>query len=285
MFDRKKYKEFAKIQLKNRWLIPVITTFIILAITRLLSLPDTMRLFNAYSIEEMQELSSMNWQELYQHLLYNAQNNEGNAFVGLLLSIFSSIIQFVLLMGVLNVFLTMSRSPDPITFSVFIEGLNNWKKGILMGLWQLLWIFLWMLLAIPIATGLYLIFFFVFNITAPTLLSSIATTLMPIFLTIGMIPAISRIIAYSQCFFIVAEYPTISVRKALKISIKITNENKWNIFKVDLSFMGWFFLSFITLGILDLFVTPYYRMTMTNVYHALEKNALEEEIIKPEDLA
>ncbi len=40
----------------------------------------------------------------------------------------------------------------------------------------------------------------------------------------------------------------------------------------------------LTFGFVDLFVTPYYRMTMTNVFHALMKNALENEIIKPEDL-
>jgi len=285
MFDRKKYKDFAKIQLKDRWLIPLITTLIILVITRLLSLPDTLRMFNAYSMEEIRELYTMSWQEIYQLLLYNAQNNEGNVLLGFLLSIFSSIVQFVLLMGVLNVFLKMSRSPEPITFSAFIEGLSNWKKGILMGLWQTLWIFLWMLLAIPIASGIFLFLYFIFNIISQSLLSSLTNTVSPIILFIGMIPGIIRTIAYSQCFFIVAEYPSISVRKALKLSIQITNGYKWNIFKTYLSFLGWFFLSFITLGILDLFVTPYYRMTMTNVYHALVKNALEEEIIKPEDFA
>ena len=43
-----------------------------------------------------------------------------------------------------------------------------------------------------------------------------------------------------------------------------------------------FFRSF---GFLDLYVTPYYRMTMTNVFHALMKNALKNGIIRPEDLA
>ena len=86
-------------------------------------------------------------------------------------------------------------------------------------------------------------------------------------------------------FFLVAEYPDLTARKAMKISILITNGYKWEITKTFFSFMGWFILSILTFGFLDLYVTPYYKMTMTNVFHALMKNALEKDMLKLEDLS
>ena len=40
MFERKKYKEFAKQQLKNRWGIPILITLIVTAISGLLSIKN-----------------------------------------------------------------------------------------------------------------------------------------------------------------------------------------------------------------------------------------------------
>ena len=141
----------------------------------------------------------------------------------------------------------MSRSPEPVTFGVFIEGFNNWARAILGILWESLWIFLWTLLFV--------------------------------------IPGIIKAIAYSQMFYIIVEYKDISVTKAMRISIDITRGHKWDLFVMYLSFIGWDILSALTLGILELWLAPYKNMTYTNAYHALIKEAIEKGIIKPEDLS
>ncbi len=280
MFDRKKYKDFAKIQLKNRWAIPIVITFITIIIANILSLPDTIRMYSSYSPQEIQEMLGMSMQKMMDVMINKAQADSGRSFINIILSILSSLIQFVLIMGSLNVFLKMSRSPEPVSFSDFLDGLANWRKGISTGLWETLWLFLWALISIPV-----IIIFTLLIYPLLDYLSFSAYTFVLLFvLLIGLIPMFIRALAYSQMFYLVAEYPELTARKAMTISILITKGYKWEIAKTLLSFAGWFILSMLTFGFVDLFVTPYYRMTMTNVFHALMKNALENEIIKPEDL-
>ena len=281
MFDRNKYKDFAKIQLKNRWIIPVVVTFITIIIANILSLPDTLRLYSSYSPQELQEMLGMSMQEMLEVMMNKAQADSGRSAINIILSSLSSLIQFVLIMGSLNVFLKMSRSPEPVSFSDFLDGLANWRKGITTGLWKTLWLFLWALISIPVI----IIFTLLIYPLLDYLSFSAYTFVLFIVLLIGLIPMFIRALAYSQMFYLVAEYPELTARKAMTISILITKGYKWEIAKTFLSFAGWFILSMLTFGFLDLYVTPYYRMTMTNVFHALMKNALENGIIRPEDLA
>ena len=99
-----------------------------------------------------------------------------------------------------------------------------------------------------------------------------------------MIPAFIKAFAYSQTFYLAAEYQNLKITDALRLSIKLTDGHKLDILLADLSFIGWFLLGIITFGIANLWITPYFRMSMTNVYHALLKEALENEKIKPEEL-
>ena len=163
-----------------------------------------------------------------------------------LTTIIQCIVAAILEVASLNVYLKMSRSPEPVSFGDFLEGFNNWARATLGILWQILWIFLWTLLFV--------------------------------------IPGIIKAIAYSQTFYILTEFKDVSVSKAMRISIEITKGRKWDLFVMYLSFLGWDLLSFITFGILELWLAPYKNMTYINAYHALMKEALESGRIKPEDL-
>ena len=163
-----------------------------------------------------------------------------------LLTWIQSFILLVIDMAVISVYIKMSHSPDPVTFGNFIEGFSTWLKAILIGLWQGLFIVLWTFLLI--------------------------------------IPGLIKAYAYSQMVFIACEYPNVSVPKLMKISKEITKGHKWDLFVLDLSFIGWFFVSFITCGLAGLYVTPYYQMTKVNAYHALMKEAIDKGILSPEDV-
>lgn len=54
------------------------------------------------------------------------------------------------------------------------------------------------------------------------------------------------------------------------------NGNKWDVFLLDLSFIGWYILSIITVGILSLlYVNPYVQSTNAQLYAYLREDALE----------
>lgn len=235
MFERKKYKSFAKTQLSGRWGVPVLVTIFVLILSDIFSLPDILLLTrNGY----FSAVLSLDFERARQAALMSQSS--------FLTTIIQCIVSAILEVASINLYLKMSRSPEPVSFADFIAGFNNWARATLGIIWQMLWIFLWMLL------------FF--------------------------IPGIIKAIAYSQTFYILTEFSEVSVTKAMRISIEITKGRKWDLFIMYLSFLGWDILSVLTLGLLSLWLTPYKSMTYTNAYHALMKEALESGRIKPEDL-
>ncbi len=237
MFDRIKYKNFAKVQLKGRYKVPVLMCLFSVFIMGLLLLPS-------FALELVSPGVDFSYETLNLRLF--AQTVQSNFFTNSL-DFISWLIFCVITCASLFVYIKMSKSPEPVKFGDFIEGFSLWGRGILASLWRGLWIYLWTLLFI--------------------------------------IPGIVKSYAYSMQLFLITEYQNLSILDALKISMKITNGHKWDLFILDLSFLGWRILSCLTCGILFFYVEPYYLMTRVNAYHALLKEAVEKGIITKEDLS
>ena len=80
---------------------------------------------------------------------------------------------------------------------------------------------------------------------------------------------------YEYCMipYILAENPKISRKDAFYLSKQLTNRNKWKLFLLDLSFLGWHVLSFFTLGFLNLlFINPYMTGCKAELYASLRRN-------------
>ena len=73
--------------------------------------------------------------------------------------------------------------------------------------------------------------------------------------------------------YILAENPTMGRKDAFFLSRQLMRGNKWRMFLLHLSFIGWSILSLLTFGILDfLFVNPYQTATDAELYMTLRKN-------------
>ena len=96
------------------------------------------------------------------------------------------------------------------------------------------------------------------------------TLLVGIIVSIGtillIIPGIILSFMYSQVYYIMAEYPEMSIIDCLKESSRIMKGHKMDLFVLELSFLGWVILMGITFGIAGLYVLPYYSATLTNFY-------------------
>lgn len=78
---------------------------------------------------------------------------------------------------------------------------------------------------------------------------------------------------YSMIPFILAENPAVGRRRAFFLSRELMRGNKWKMFLLHFSFLGWQLLSLITLGMLDfLFINPYITGTDTELYMELRHN-------------
>lgn len=278
IFERKKYKQFALMQLEHRWSVPILATLITILITMLFSFTNPNQ---NLAVNELLNAMQGSSEELMNYL--SNQSSPLPSLPVILLEFIATIVSFILDLALINVFLTLSRSPDKISIKCFFEGLNYWPRAILSGLWMTLWSFLWALVAIPIVLAI-IIPFTLLLANSVEMLSVTLKLITPIALLIGFIPLFIRSLAYSMYFYLIAEFPELGITKALRISIKITKGYKWQIFVTGLSFIGWILLSILSFGIGFFWLTPYMQMTTTNVYHALLKNALENQIINPEDL-
>ena len=90
-----------------------------------------------------------------------------------------------------------------------------------------------------------------------------------------IVPGIIKGYAYRMIPYILAENPGISRQRAFAISEQMMDGHKMEAFVLDLSFIGWEFLSAFTAGIVGVFyVNPYKNATYTELYTAIKSEAL-----------
>jgi len=87
-----------------------------------------------------------------------------------------------------------------------------------------------------------------------------------------IIPGIVKCFSYSMAFFILRDNPEIGALEAITRSRKMMNGYKGKLFGLSLSFIGWWLLSILTLGIGLLWLGPYISASLANFYEDLKQN-------------
>ena len=91
-----------------------------------------------------------------------------------------------------------------------------------------------------------------------------------------IIPGIIKAYAFRMVPYILADNPEIGHKRALELSTQMMNGQKWAMFVLDLSFLGWYLLGFLALFVGVFFVMPYQNATEAELYMILRQNALED---------
>ena len=81
-----------------------------------------------------------------------------------------------------------------------------------------------------------------------------------------VIPGVIKSYQYRMLPYILAENPDITTQDAFDRSKQLTDGQKLDIFVLDLSFIGWYFLGSILFGIGLYFVYPYFKSTNALLY-------------------
>lgn len=92
-----------------------------------------------------------------------------------------------------------------------------------------------------------------------------------------VIPGIMKSYEYRMVPYILSENPHIDLSDAIKISKEMTSNEKWEIFVLDLSFIGWYLLGALFFGLGGIFVTPYHEATVAKLYEYYRENIPLEE--------
>lgn len=153
-----------------------------------------------------------------------------------------------LVVGLSYVTLSVYRGQLSSLEDLFNQGFSNYPRNLAGILWMQLFIFLWSLLF--------------------------------------LIPGIIKSFAYFATPYLLAEYPNLGATEALKISMRITAGYKGDIFIMYLSFIPWFLLGSISLGIVGIFYgQPYFSLSLAGLYDDLKEEALNQGKISLADLA
>ena len=113
-------------------------------------------------------------------------------------------------------------------FSTLFTGFDSFAKALGLRCWMLLFTLLWSLLFV--------------------------------------VPGIIAAYRYSMAPFIMAENPDIGIREAVRRSKMIMHGNKLRLFRLQLSFFGWYLLTALSLGIGSVFLAPYVNAAVAAFY-------------------
>ena len=86
-----------------------------------------------------------------------------------------------------------------------------------------------------------------------------------------IIPGIVKDYSYAMTEFILKDHPEMSGEEAICQSMKMMQGHKMQLFLLDLSMIGWFILSCLTLGIGFLFLVPYNYSAHAHFYEDLKE--------------
>ena len=94
------------------------------------------------------------------------------------------------------------------------------------------------------------------------------------------VPGIIKSFSYAMTFYIMCDNPEMSGNDAITLSRKMMKGNKFRLFCLYFSFIGWMILSVFTFGIGYLFLYPYMSMATAEFYEDLK--AQQEPLVNEE---
>ena len=90
-------------------------------------------------------------------------------------------------------------------------------------------------------------------------------------LSLLIIPGIYKSLEWKLVPYILTEHPEIGPSEARRKSAEMMDGNKWKVFVLELTFIGWILLCHLTFGLAAIFfVIPYMQLTYAELYAAIK---------------
>ena len=86
-----------------------------------------------------------------------------------------------------------------------------------------------------------------------------------------VVPGIIKSFSYALTPYILKDYPELSANQAINLSRQMMKGHKFDLFWLNLSFVGWFFLCIFTLGIGFVWFLPYVQTANAAFYQDVRK--------------
>lgn len=178
-------------------------------------------------------------------------------------SIYSLIVTGPLTLGYAMFAISIFRKREA-SVAEIIYGFERFGKAFGLYLLMMVFILLW-LFPLYIALPLLLV---VMGSNLDALFSgNIFSWILPVlFMIILCIPSYIAYFRYAMSYYILADNPAIGPLEAIRQSKNMMKGNKWKLFCLYLSFIGWAILGVFTFGIGYLWLTPYIEVSTVAFY-------------------
>lgn len=189
------------------------------------------------------------------------------------------IIEIPLGFGLVFSLFKLYKGEDTTSFEFLNLGFSNFKRA-----WGITWqMFLKMLLPIVLMIISYILIIVSVSMSIYSLFVSSSTsgTASSLLLIGGILLVVSSIWStilsyyYQLSYFITIDNPDLSSKEAVLKSRELMTNNRWNLFKLQFSFIGWIILSAFTFGIGLLWVAPYMLFSIISFYESLISNGAD----------
>lgn len=170
-----------------------------------------------------------------------------NPFIGYSLSFISLFVLLPLAVGYSNSMRVLLETGDNrLANNSFSLGFGNWLHVVWGMILSTIYIFLWTLLLI--------------------------------------IPGIIKSYSYALTPYILVEHPEMSANEAIEESMRLMDGHKFDLFYLQLSFIGWAILSILSLGLGFFWLIPYQMTAQAAFYRDIKNEAmpLQDNVIEPE---
>lgn len=170
-----------------------------------------------------------------------------NPFIGYSLTFISMFVLLPLAVGYSNSMRVLLETGDNrLANNSFSLGFGNWLHVVWGMILSTIYIFLWTLLLI--------------------------------------IPGIIKSYSYALTPYILVEHPEMSANEAIEESMRLMDGHKFDLFYLQLSFIGWAILSILSLGLGFFWLIPYQMTAQAAFYRDIKNEAmpLQDNVIEPE---
>lgn len=170
-----------------------------------------------------------------------------NPFIGYSLSFVSLFVLLPLAAGYSNSMRVLLETGDNrLANNSFSLGFGNWLHVVWGMILSTIYIFLWTLLLI--------------------------------------IPGLIKSYSYALTPYILVEHPEMSANEAIEESMRLMDGHKFDLFYLQLSFIGWAILSILSLGLGFFWLIPYQMTAQAAFYRDIKNEAmpLQDNVIEPE---
>lgn len=283
-FPRKGLKQQAKDALRGHWKTAIAIAIIYLILTAI-SFTIGQDTSGTSDLDSFAAATSGDFASYLDMAASQPSPDPGTSFlIGALVFVFSILVSGIFELAFVMWTLSIVQRRGNMKFGGFMEKFAYFGKGITTYLWQVLWLVIWNIVyMIPLMIAGGFLGYTLFAGSSEGLVA-VAGVLFALALVFYLVFITRKNLSYAMAFYAVGDAPDyIGARKGLRESIAITRGHLWDLFVLYLSFLGWIFLTIITLGLAGLYAVPYIKTTYATSYMWLRDLAFDTGVSNPDD--